>query len=142
MGQQISVSKAARLLGVKRSELNKRLAAAEIETFEGDVDYEKIKCIAPALGLNQPELDRIRHIRENAAYTEPENLDLPLEDLKDRIIHLSHRVEIEADTAREYHEIIENIATKLGELQTSDSEERRKIGFELCEWLRKSVAEE
>ena len=36
----------------------------------------------------------------------------------------------------------EATATKLGELQTSDSEERRKIGFELCEWLRKSVAEE
>lgn len=73
------------------------------------------------------------------AYSETEELELSAQDLKDRITHLSHRVEIEAETAHEYHAIIENIAAKLGELQTSDNEERRKIGFELCEWLRKSV---
>jgi len=67
-GERIRVSKASRLLGVKRSELNSRLEAAQIETFEGDVDYEKIKCIAPSLGANQPELNRVRLICENVSY--------------------------------------------------------------------------
>lgn len=131
MGQRISVSKAARLLGVKRSELNKRLEAAQIETFEGDVDYEKIKCIAPSLGANQPELGRVRLICENVSYSETEDLRLSPQALKDKIKHLTHRVEIEAATALEYRQILETVSAKLGELQTLDNEERRKIGFEL-----------
>jgi len=139
MGQRIGVSKVARMLGIKRSELNKRLSAAGIETFEGDVDFEKVKCIAPSLDRSDPQLDRIQKIRENASYRDREDLNQPSSDLQDRIKRLTTEVAIEIETAREYRNIVEDVAAKLGELQASENEERRRIGFELCEWLRNKV---
>jgi len=139
MGQRIGVSKAARLLGIKRSELNKRLAAANIETFEGHVDFDKVKCIAPSLDMGDPELERIQRIRESVSYTESDGLDGASREIKDRIRHLSAEAAIEAETAREYRKIIEDVAARLGELQASENEERRRVGFELCEWLRNKV---
>jgi len=139
MGQRIGVSKAARLLGIKRSELNKRLAAAKIETFEGQVDFDKVKCIAPSLDLGDPELERLQRIRESASYPEGNGMDGAPRELKDRIKRLSAEATIEAEMAREYRKIIEDVAAKLGELQTSDNEERRRVGFEMCEWLRNKV---
>jgi len=139
MGQRIGVSKAARKLGIKRSELNKRLAAADIETFEGEVDFEQVKCIAPSLDMSDPQLDRLQRIRENVSYREPDGLQQLSQDIKDKIKRLTVEATIEAETAREYRKIIENVATKLGELQMSDNEERRRIGFELCEWFRHNV---
>ena len=68
MDNSISVSKAAKLLGMKRSELNALLSAADIPTFEGAVDFEKVKCVSPSLDLSDPEiLDRVKYIRENLA---------------------------------------------------------------------------
>jgi len=139
MEQRISVSKAARLLGIKRSELGKRLEAADIETFEGTVDFEQVKCIAPSLDLGDPELERIQRIRDSANYRENGDVEGSSRDLKDRIKRLGVEVAVEAETAREYRKIVEDVAAKLGELQASDNEERRRIGFELCEWLRDKV---
>jgi len=139
MGQRIGVSKAARLLGIKRSELNKRLAAANIDTFEGKVDFDKVKCIAPSLDLGDPELERIQRIRESASYPDGDGLDDAPNELKDKIKRLRVEAAVEAETAREYRNIIEDVAAKLGELQASENEERRRIGFELCEWLRNKV---
>jgi hypothetical protein len=136
MGQRIGISKAARLLGIKRSELNKRLEAANIQTFEGEVDFEKVKCIAPSLEMKDPELDRIQRIRESASYAKPDDPDGTSQDLNDRVRRLSVEVAIEAEAAREYREIVEGLAAKLGELQASDNPERSRVGFELCEWLR------
>ncbi|MCK4939479.1 MAG: hypothetical protein KAR80_04240, partial [Rhodospirillaceae bacterium] len=58
MEQKITVSQAARELGVSRSELNRRLGAAGIDAFEGRVDLEKVQCIAPTLGRGDAMLER------------------------------------------------------------------------------------
>jgi len=139
MGQRIGVSKVARLMGIGRAALNKRLAAAHIETFEGKVDFEQVKCIAPELDLNDPELLRLQHIRERVSYGEVADPELDPDKLRDRIKRLSHEVAIESELAQEYRQIIEAVAAKLGELQTADNAERRRVGFELCEWLRGKV---
>ena len=139
MGQRIGVSKAARMLGIKRSELNKRLAAAKIETFEGEVDFEKVKCIAPLLEQTDPHLERMQRIRDNASYGDLDKSAGDGIDLQSRVEHLSRELAIETETAAEYRKILEAVATKLGELQASESEEQRELGFELCEWLRGKV---
>jgi len=139
MGQRIGVSKVARMLGIKRSELNKRLSAANIKTFEGDVDFEQVKCIAPLLDLGDANIDRVQRIRDSATYTGSGETHNISGNAQDKIRHLSNDLAIEAQMSREYLALIEDIAAKLGELQTSDNEERRRIGFELCEWLRNKV---
>ena len=139
MEQKIGLSKAARYLGIKRSELIKRLTAANIETFEGEVDFEKIKCIAPLLEPIDPHLSRLQKIRENTFYCDADTLQGSTEELQSRIKRLTVDAAIDAEMAREYQKIIEDVAAKLGTLQASDNEERRRIGFELCEWLRQKV---
>lgn len=139
MEQRIGVSKAARYLGIKRSELIKRLAAAKIETFEGEVDFEKIKCIAPQFEQIDPHLSRLDKIREKTFFYDGDKIQGSAEELQNRIKRLTVDAAIDAEVARDYLKIIEDVAAKLGTLQASDNEERRKIGFELCEWLRNKV---
>ena len=60
MSERISVSKAVNLLSIKRSEMRERLTAADVDTFEGEVEFEQMPCIAPNLKLtNQTILDKV-----------------------------------------------------------------------------------
>lgn len=144
MDNLISVSKAAKLLGLKRSELNERLSAADIETFEGEVDFEKVKCIAPSLDLSDPEiLERVKYIRENIAKPAPSMIsDHQGQDLSVEVQKLTKDLMIETQTANHYRDIINDLAARLGELQKSKVPEEQKLGFELCQWLRNKICAE
>jgi hypothetical protein len=143
MGQRITVSKAAKLLGIKRSELNKRLLAANIETFEGDVDLEKVKCIAPTLKVDGAGVldERVRYLRENVAKPTIRDAVTERQDMESEVRRLSSELIVETQMANHYRDILEDVGRKLGELQMSDNAEAREFGFEFCEWLRKRIAE-
>ncbi len=146
MAQQIAISQVAKMLGIKRSELTGRLRAAGIETFEGSVDLDEVKTIAPSLDLCESDnLLRIRYLREDMSKkitqsqsqgaTEAGNLEAELR-------RLSSELMVERRSAEHYLEIIVELAERLGRLQTSDNEAERNIGFEMCDWLRLKVNEE
>ncbi|MHA1598678.1 MAG: hypothetical protein ACTSV1_08150 [Alphaproteobacteria bacterium] len=140
MGQQVGVSKAARTLGVTRAELNDRLQAAGIETFEGQVDLEKVKCIAPQLDFGDKNLQRLERIRENPAWrTNSADIKSTPKEMADEIRRLSTELMAEVETSASYRRIIEEFAEKLGHLQISDDGERREMAFELCQWLRAEI---
>lgn len=140
MEQKISISKAARLLGVKRSELNQRLRAADIETFEGEVSFKKVKCIAPTLNFPDPATERLTLIRENPAKrVEEHETVLSRQELLDEMSRLSSELRVETLTARNYRQIIEDVAGKLGQMQVSGNQEERELAFELCHWLRERI---
>jgi CDP-4-dehydro-6-deoxyglucose reductase len=144
MENSISVSKAAKLLGMKRSELSQRLSAADISTFEGEVDFEKVKCISPSLDLSDPEiLDRVKYIRENMAKTFANTVvDHDGKDLSVEVQKLTKDLMIETQTANNYRDIINDLAGKLADLQKSDIPEQRDVGFALCQWLRDKICAE
>ncbi|NQV82705.1 MAG: hypothetical protein HQ494_02690 [Rhodospirillales bacterium] len=144
MDNAISVSKAAKLLGIKRSELNERLSAADISTFEGEVDFEKVKCISPSLDLSDPEiLDRVKYIRENLAKTSANTVvDHAGRDLSVEVQKLTKDLMIETQTANHYRDIINDLAGKLADLQKSKAPEQRDVGLELCQWLRNKICAE
>jgi len=144
MDNAISVSKAAKLLGLKRSELNERLSAADIQTFEGEVDFEKVKCMAPSLDLSDPEiLERVKYIRENLAKPIPSILSNNQgQDLTVEVQKLTKNFMIETQTANHYRDIINELAAKLGDLQKSKDPEQQELGFELCQWLRNKICAE
>lgn len=143
MGQNIAVSKAAKLLGINRSELNKRLLAADIPTFEGVVDLEKVRCIAPSLDLEGQGVldDRVRYLRENVSKPKRDSLFSHNRDLEAEVRHLSSELIVEAQMAGHYRQILEDIGRKLGELQTAKDESTRDAAFEICQWLRTRITE-
>ena len=141
MGERIGVAKAARLLGVKRADLNKRLSAAGVETFEGKVDFEKVKCLVPSLNIDDSEfMERVQCIRENPVKPVPAGVPTGTkEELAAEVQRLSSELMIETQLGQQYRQIIVEMAEKLGELQISGKPEQRDTAFELCEWLRNEI---
>mgnify|MGYP006966890556 CR=1 FL=1 len=141
MDNQISVSKASKLLGVTRAELNEQLHAANISTFEGKVDYESLKSMAPAISLcEQDIITRVRFIREDVSKRDRRKPDdMSHRELAAKVKILSTNLMVETRTSDHYEQILVDLAGKLGELQTSKNDEVRKIAISLCEWLRENV---
>jgi len=141
MENLISVAKASKLLGIKRSELNEQLRAADIPTFEGNVDFEAVKAIAPAISLCESEiLDRVRYIRENGQKTDRHEIEnRSVQDLAAEVRKLRTDLMVEQRTADHYEQILVDLARKLGDLQSSDNEETKSTAFGLCEWLRENI---
>lgn len=139
--KRIAVSKAAKLIGISRGELNKRLLAAGIETFEGEVELERVKCIAPSLDPGASAvMERVRFIRDNVS--KPlggDSIAMTNQNLGDEVRRLSSELMVEAQMAAHYRQVLEDIGHKLGELQTSNDPHTRDLGFELCQWLRDKI---
>ena len=63
----LSLSRAARLAGVSRAELQRRIRRGEIETFEGAVAVEDLLRVYPAVSLtNDDALERVERIKRDA----------------------------------------------------------------------------
>lgn len=144
MEKKIAVSKAARLLGVKRADLSSRLLAAGIPTFEGEVDFEKVKCIAPTIGLADSDIfERVQCLRENLMKPmSSSQVDHGSGNLADQVQKLSTALMIETQMGQRYRQIIVDFAEKLGELQLSGKPAQRELAFELCQWLRAEIIED
>ena len=67
MTQLLSLSRAARLAGVTRSELQKRIRRGEITTFEGEIEVSDLLRVYPEVSLEQSgDLERVERIKANA----------------------------------------------------------------------------
>ena len=142
MNEKIGVAKAAKLLGINRAELNKRLLAAGVPTFEGAVDLEKVKCIVPSFNFENRAVDRAQYLRENVSKPYPGDEVIPHNELQAEVQRLRAELIIETRTCERYQKIIEDIADKLGQLQLSNDPERKETAFELCAWLRHEITHE
>jgi len=137
---RISISKAARLLNIKRSDLHARLAAAEIETFEGEVNLEQIRCVAPDLKLtDQQILERVKILRNDASKSVREYRPSDMDTLRREVRRLQTALTIETEMAVQYRDIVEDLGKKLGDMQTADDEAERRVALQLCDWLREKV---
>jgi len=67
MTQLLSLSRAARLAGVTRSELQKRIRRGELTTFEGEIAVPDLLRVYPEVDLEHSgDLERVEHIKANA----------------------------------------------------------------------------
>jgi len=140
MNERITVSKAAKLLDITRSELRKRLAAAQIETFEGEVDLEQVRCIAPDLKLADQEIiERVKYLRNDTSKAPRDDSVQSIHDLQSEVRKLSAQLSVESQMAQHYRDIVEELGRKLGEMQTADDPAQRDAALALCQWLREKA---
>jgi len=67
MTQLLSLSRAARLAGITRSELQKRIRHGQLTTFEGEISATDLLQIYPEVKLEQSgDLERVERIKANA----------------------------------------------------------------------------
>lgn len=68
MVKLLSLSRAARLAGVSRGELQKRIREEDLETFEGELSVELLLELYPHIDLEaDPMLEKVRRIRSEAS---------------------------------------------------------------------------
>ena len=119
-----------------------RRAAAGIEAFEGQVDYEKLQCIAPLLGRANPVMERMRILRENTVQSvRVDSQKLDEHNLRSQVQKLSRELMIESSLNHRYEEIFQELSQKLGDMQISPNDDEREAAFEICGWLRKQIVE-
>ncbi|MGV8935181.1 MAG: ferredoxin, partial [Gallionellaceae bacterium] len=67
MSQLLSLSRAARLVGVNRSELQKRVKLGELDSFDGMVSIDNLLATYPNMQMeDDSELSRVLFIKERA----------------------------------------------------------------------------
>jgi len=137
MENRIGIAKAAKMLGIDRAELNERLLSAGIESFEGEVDFESVKRIAPSLNLSESKImRRVKYIRENCAkLSELSPGRSTEEELECQLQKMMTELMVETRRGDRYRHIIDDVIDKLGELQKSEDERTRELALELSSWL-------
>ena len=73
MAKRISLSRAARLVGVKRGTLQQQIRAGELKTFEGEIVLADLLHAYPDAQIEESSmLERVEQIIEQATFINPE----------------------------------------------------------------------
>ena len=139
MSQLLTLSRAARLIGVRRGALQSRIRSGELATFEGMVSAEDLQRAYPQAKLEDNSgLERLERIKD-AAYAQRmrERLLPNAEVLAARLTAMStERGQVEA-RLEHYRAIVEELQGKLRALGESAS--TRAAAADLLAWLERRL---
>ena len=139
MPQHLTLSRAARLIGVRRGALQGKIRSGELATFEGMVSVSDLQRVYPRASLEDSAgLERMEQIKEAAfARRLREHLLPSAEVLAARLTAMSdERVQVEA-RLEHYREIVEALRRKLREIGESGSPRAAAAG--LLDWLERHL---
>lgn len=144
MARLITLSRAARLVGVKRSTLQKRIRAGELHTFEGQLDLSELLRVYPQTEVEDSAmLERSERIVEQAlgrVVREQETLP-DVETLATRVAGLGHELARASIQLRRFAGLITQIEKKIESLAAS-ADDTTAAGYrQLAAWLQEHKAE-
>jgi len=141
MPRLISLSQAARMVGVKRNELQSRIQAGELRTFEGAILLSDLLHAYPHAEVEDSSmLDRVGEIMEQAV-SKVIRADDEFPDISactNRIHALNRELARARSESRRHRELLENLKLKLQELDREDLERDAALG-QLRGWLHEAV---
>ncbi len=142
MPQLLPLSRAARLAGVTRSELQKKLRDSSIEAFEGKITVSSLLAIYPDADLeSDPVFERIQRIRAEARpkrnysdgwLPDPEVLMTRLKEMSSVLVHTKSSLNYAEQVLRE-------TLQRLAHAKGMDTEQRLAGFDELLNWLEHKV---
>ena len=69
MDHHLNISKAAKLVGIGRRQIQQEIKAGHLDVFEGDISVSSLLDFYPQVKLdNERELDRVERIQKNAVF--------------------------------------------------------------------------
>jgi CDP-4-dehydro-6-deoxyglucose reductase len=139
MTERISSSRAARLAGVTRSEIQKKVRQGELATFEGEVLLTDLLRVFPNIELNASTmLERVELIKTAAiSKALPEPRGLPSSDvLMSRINSLLHVLTELKSNLNRYEGLVNSVAKQLEVIQNKNDVDSRNEARKLYNWLR------
>ena len=135
MSKTISVSRAARLVGVKRGALQQQKQSGTLKTFEGQIDLVDLLRAYPDAEIEDSSmLERVEQIIEQAPYLSQEARVLPGDNaaLSARFRSLSQELYREKRARQRLAALLDDLEGRLGE--TSTPGEHKK----LLQWLQQA----
>ncbi|OQW93646.1 MAG: hypothetical protein BWK79_10060 [Beggiatoa sp. IS2] len=141
MPQLLNVSRAARLAGVTRSALQKKIRNGELPTFEGQVRMTDLLRAYPQTQMeDNTMLERVERIKAQATPSMREKLALPSpEVLTSRLIALSHELIEAKSELNHYEEFFKVLSQKLQEVTQGTDSHLREDLQSLSVWLSQEL---
>ncbi len=142
MPRLITLSRAARLVGVKRGALQSKIRQGELRTFEGELLLSELLHAYPQTKIEDTTmLERVEHIMEQAV----NKIIRPDEDTPDRntlaarILVLSQELAQTRQQARRHADLINMLKLKFDEL-AADTEQTQAAAFsKLHTWFNQAL---
>jgi len=113
MSQLLSLSRAARLVGVNRSELQKRVKQGDLATFDGMVTVDNLLAAYPSAQLeDNTEYSRVLLIKERAFGKRVFERAMPdVETLAVRLKELSRELTLSQLQVKQYKILLDRLRT-------------------------------
>ena len=138
MPRLITLSRAARLVGVKRGTLQKRIRDGELKTFEGEIVLSDLLHAYPQTQLEDSSmLERVEQIMEQAVTKIIRDQTSPpdVKTLTARIMSLSDELARARTRTSQLEVLLNKARQKVAELQNTGDDELRNRTRELGEWF-------
>ena len=139
MPHKLPLFRAARLVGVSRSTLQKKIRQEYVNTFEGEIGVADLLKLYPKADLNKDsEYERVQHIKETAFAKRVLERILPdAETLASRISDLG-RTLVESQTRlSQYNKVLEHVADQLSIMESGKGSQ--KDIQDLLNWIRSNI---
>lgn len=142
MTQSISVPRAARLVGVTRNELQKKIRSGELAAFDGTVTLDALlACYPHAQFEDDTELTRVLHIKERAFGKRVFERALPdAEVLAARIAELGRELSNSQTRLLHLYTLLDRLHRRLTEIEQRYPAEDQTIMSDLKFWLKQEIA--
>lgn len=140
MTQQLAISRAARLLGVSRAALQKRIKDGGLHSFDGTITSEELQLLYPDLQLEDSGLfERTQKIKQDAFRRRVMDRALPAKEvLAERLFEQSLELNDVKQHLQHYHTLVVDLQGKIQELSSSQSEAHTTLK-QLDEWLENAL---
>lgn len=143
MAQYLTLSRAARLVGVKRAALQTKISNGELPTFEGLIELNDLLHVYPDAHVDDsPMLERVdrikmqavpRALREASGMPDPDTVLARLTDLSEELARSRAR-------QRGLRELVDQLGDKLQDAEHAAGEDTRAVLQSLRGWLEQAVA--
>lgn len=135
MAHLLSISRAARLVGVARGALQTKIKAGELQSFDGMVEADELLRVYPGVHLDDDsELERVARIKDRAFGKRVFERTLPdKEVLAARIHEIGRELAESKGQVKFYQDLLDRFGARLGELGASEG--GKIMAEQLKEWL-------
>ena len=133
----LSVARAARLAGVSRGEIQRRIRSGELRTFEGMVALSNLSSVYPVVALHEDAaVERVRRIQEGAVHKLQRTHALTRDELLGEISRLRTALDDAHRRIESHRETVRLLETRLLELHEQCTQKQRRMLQPVIGWLR------
>ena len=137
MSRLVSVARAARVIGVRRGELQGQIRRGDLPTFEGQIDLDLLQDLYPTARLDYSmAVERVRHIKETAFGRRVVDATIAEDEMiASKARRLQRDLDIERLQSQRYQDIVNGLGKQLNLLQENATREQALTISCLKGWL-------